>query len=115
MVDKRPIIFDDMNHLESFLEPFFNARWDSLSDDEKNLIKRTIMDNHNVVGNVEAKKEGKHLVDNRQIIFDDMNHLASFLDRIWKVRWGSLSSDEKYSFVCGINFPPDCKYVSIEE
>ena len=104
-----------MNHLESLLEPFFNARWDSLSNNEKNLIKRAIMDNRNVVGNVEANKEGKHLVDNRQIIFDDMNHLASFLGRIWKVRWVSLSRDEKYSFVCGINFPPDCKYVSIEE
>ena len=27
-----------MNHLESFLEPFLNARWGSLSNDEKNSI-----------------------------------------------------------------------------
>ena len=40
MVDKRPIIFDDMNHLESFLERILNEpeRWCSLSNNDKIII-----------------------------------------------------------------------------
>ena len=51
------------------------------------------MDDPTTVGHVEANKEGKHLVDNRQIIFDDMNHLQSFLlDHENKIRAKILSN-----------------------
>ena len=53
------------------------------------------MDDPTTVGDVEANKEGKHLVDNRQIIFDDMNHLESFLEPFFNARWDSLSNNEK--------------------
>ena len=97
LVDNRQIIFDDMNHLQSCVEPYYKARWGNLSDVEKNLIKRAI-----------ANKEGKHLVDNsKEIIFDDKNHLESFLDSILHVRWGSPEST--------LDKSDTSKYVSIEE
>ena len=80
LVDNRQIIFDDMNHLQSFLLDHENKIRTDWPEVFLKILKEYDRVRANVVGNIEAKKEGKHLVDNRQIIFDEcMNHLELFL------------------------------------